>query len=370
MRCRIVRRSTDPKGVNEVRDVWRCLQAEAATPPARHTQTEQWAYAYWAADTDGTACWFVAEDDDGPLAVLQGNLTRRQSPLGPVRQLANGYQQGILWGDGLISARCSPAALWRELLATFARAGEPIDMVYLAKMHEESAFLALARATSGPVEEEWRYGGYSMVPTDRPADDWFGAASKNLRGSIRKARNRLERAGSSRVTVARTPEDVQSAFDRYVDLEAQGWKAGAGALANRPRELIVLREFLQACAETDQASIRTLWVDDQVAAMHLEAVVGSRLVLFKITYNQSLSQLAPGTLLMADLVRSCCDDPDVQVIDLLTDYDWHDRWKPTKHPSFQARRFNRRRLVGLAGAATATVRRTVRPPSRTDTPSH
>jgi CelD/BcsL family acetyltransferase involved in cellulose biosynthesis len=354
MRCWVVRH---PSSWETVGAPWRELLD--TSPPTEHSQLEAWGRALWSADAEGISRCLVAEDCDGPVAILYFTLRRRSVAGGHLTRLANVWG-GMVVSDGVVAERCDLRALWPHVLKAFADAGEPADFVSLTRLRTGSAFHRVATACSRRLLTESRYGGYSSVPTTVPADEWFGAASKNLRGSIRKAQNRLDREGGSRVAVATTPAEVGEAFDAYVDLEARGWKGAAGALANRPLEHTVLREFLVGAAATGQASVRALWVDDELAASHLCALAGSTQVLFKTSYNEEMAHLSPGNVLMADLVRSCCDDPAITAIDLVTDYSWHDRWKPEKHPTFRAQLFNRHRVGGLAAATGTRVVRLTR----------
>ncbi|MGH9113972.1 MAG: GNAT family N-acetyltransferase, partial [Acidimicrobiales bacterium] len=126
------------------------------------------------------------------------------------------------------------------------------------------------------------------------------------------------------------------------------------------RELI--RRFLAAATAPDgatagtapqgsagRACVRSLCVGDRLAASQICCTVGRTLVLLKVAYLDALADLSPGNLAMADLVRQCCADPEIDRIDLVTAQPWHDRWHPTRHPTYQTRDFNLGRPAGLVG---------------------
>src|SRR5690606_5349226 len=108
------------------------------------------------------------------------------------------------------------------------------------------------------------------------------ATSKNLRASLRKARNRFEREGKPTVTTATAPDEVGAGFDEYLDIEASGWKGEAGALVNRRAEQGLLRSFLLAEAGLGRAEVRTLRLDDRPVAAQLATVTGRTLELYKV----------------------------------------------------------------------------------------
>jgi CelD/BcsL family acetyltransferase involved in cellulose biosynthesis len=93
-------------------------------------------------------------------------------------------------------------------------------------------------------------------------------------------------------------------------------------------------------------------MDNRIAASQLSVRVGRTLFLLKIAYDEQLAYLSPGNVLMANLVESCCEDPDVDRIDCTVWQPWHQRWGMTREPTFRFTAFNSRSVRGaLAGVA-------------------
>jgi CelD/BcsL family acetyltransferase involved in cellulose biosynthesis len=320
---------------------WTALLAEV--PLVSHIQLAEWAEATSDEAHDDDSRWFVGEDDRGPVAVLPYQVNVRR--FGPLRMRAMANMRVT---DGLVAPRLSAEDLRGALLAAADDDGEPLDVLSLNGLRPGMAFLRLAVAAPSGIQAETRYGGHSVIETGVTGDEWFAATSKNLKASLRKARNRLERRGAMAVTTATTRDEVEAAFDEYVAIEATGWKAEAGALANRPVEHALLRHFLLAAADSGRVSVRTLRLDGRPAAAQLTSLTTGTLELLKVAYDEELADLSPSNLLMADLIRECCDSPDVTRIDLLTNQTWHDRWHADEHPTYKARGFNLRRPGGVA----------------------
>lgn len=338
MRTQILR---GPRQWAAVGPPWTALAAQVTVES--HLQLAEWAHALTDEAHGDDARWFLAEDDDGPVAVMPYLVSvRRFGPL-QVRVLANERVT-----DGLVHPRLAPAALRQALLAAAAEAGEPLDVLSLNGLRPGMGFLTLATASSSGLDTETQYGGHSVIETTVAGDEWFAAAGKNLRAGLRKARNRFERRGELTITTATEPDDVAAAFDEYVAIESTGWKADKGALANRPRDRAVLRQFFLALAPSGRTEVRTIRLDGRPAAAQLASITGDTYELFKVAYDDGLSDLSPSNLLMADLVRECCDRPDVARIDLLTNQPWHDRWHADEHPTYKARDINLRRVGGVA----------------------
>ena len=79
-----------------------------------------------------------------------------------------------------------------------------------------------------------------------------------------------------------------------------------------------------------------------------------------MAYDDGLADLSPSNLLLADLVRACCDRPDVDRIDLVTNQPWHARWHAEVHATYQAREVLLLRRPGGVVAAAGTGARGLR----------
>ena len=346
VKARILR---GPDQWSDVGPAWAALAAEV--PLRNHLQLASWARGLTEHVHDERARWFLAEDDEGPLAVVPYHVAVRR--LGPLR-LRSLLTDKV--SDSLIAARARPDDLRRALLDASAAAGEPVDVLSYNGMRPGSGTLRLATSAPAGLSAETRYGGYSVIETSVSGDDWFAATSKNLRSSLRKARNRFERQGKLAITSATAPDEVEAGFDEFVAVEGSGWKGEAGALVNRPAERALLRQFLLDEAERGAAEVRVLRLDDRPAAAQLATVTDRTLELYKVAFDEQLADLSPSNLLMADLVRSCCDRPAIDRIDLITNQPWHDRWHAEEHPTYQARDTNLGRAGGIASRLAVSLR--------------
>jgi len=302
-----------------------------------------WAEAVTQAGQGDNARWVLIDDDDGPLAALPLEVRRRSRGPLHLRILTNDRTS-----DGLVADRARPADLRAAVLAAMAAGGEPVDVIDLHGLRDGWGLLRLAVAGTQGLVTERNHGGHSVLATDLSSDAWSAAAGKNLRAALRKARNRFERRGELTVTEATDADALGPALDEFVAVESSGWKADLGALANRPAQHATVRRFLRTAAADGAAAVRTLRLDGRPAAAQITYVADGTLDLLKVAYDDDLADLSPSNLLMADLVRSCCDRPDVDRIDLVTRQPWHDRWHPEALPTYRSRDPNLRRPAGVA----------------------
>ena len=133
----------------------------------------------------------------------------------------------------------------------------------------------------------------------------------------------------------------------FVDLEGRGWKRRVGAFVRRPEAADFVRRFLVSAAASGRVSVRSLFIDDRLAASQLSVRAGDSIALIKIAYDEELQHLSPGNLLMADLISKACDDPAIYRIDFGERASWFDRWGTATSPTYDLIAFNPRSPTGL-----------------------
>jgi CelD/BcsL family acetyltransferase involved in cellulose biosynthesis len=333
-----------PDAWDEVRDAWENLSSSGNT--VNHFHLFEWADALGRQFARGPgARWFRAEDEAGPVAVLPFRVERSRPA---IARVLTSYPRKA---DGIMATRADVSAIRTALFADCAATGEPIHVISLNALRTDSTWFKLFSSTA-QITPEPVHGGFCAIDTSISSEEWFSSCSRNLRSNLRRAEAKLERQGNCRRVVATDPDEVRAAFDNFVDLEVSGWKGDSGALANRSEQRAMLRQFVTDYARTGNLSLRSLWIDDELAASQISFRFQHRCVLLKLAYDERFSSVAPGNILMADLVTASCEDPAVKVLDLLSAAPWYQRWNADTYPTHQARLFNARTASGLvAGTA-------------------
>ena len=72
-------------------------------------------------------------------------------------------------------------------------------------------------------------------------------------------------------------------------------------------------------------------VDSRVVAAQLAVKMGRRLIIKRISYDESCASYAPGNILFEQTVKRAFATGDIDEIDCLTDMPWHDKWRCEKH---------------------------------------
>ena len=133
---------------------------------------------------------------------------------------------------------------------------------------------------------------------------------------LRRLRNRLDEHGEVRFEVARTPQQIASAVEIFLTLEASGWKGQRGtALKQHDGDAGFVRRASTELAELGQCEIVTLRAGDTPVAAAIVLRHQDRAFYFKLGVDERFAKFSPGVQLTLDLTRHLCADPDIALVD-------------------------------------------------------
>jgi Acetyltransferase (GNAT) domain len=139
---------------------------------------------------------------------------------------------------------------------------------------------------------------------------------------LRRLRHRLAERGAVKFDVARTPEEVTSAIETFLTLEASGWKGRRGtALVQDDGDASFVRRATVALAETRQCEIVSLCAGDTPVAAGIVLRHQDRAFYFKVGIDERFAKFSPGVQLTLDLTRHLCADPQIASADSTADAD-------------------------------------------------
>jgi CelD/BcsL family acetyltransferase involved in cellulose biosynthesis len=168
-----------------------------------------------------------------------------------------------------------------------------------------------------------------------PEKEFRAQISKNFRKNLRKAEQRAAETPGLRV-VWGDETNTAEALSRFFAVEASGWKASEGTAIRQSAPLTAFyRDAFRGWAREQRGAVHVLLVDDRPVAAQLTVQAGRRCYVLKIGYDESFSSIAPGQVLLAQLRARCAEESPPRIVDLVTDMDWHDAWKPLPRPLLQ-----------------------------------
>lgn len=157
-------------------------------------------------------------------------------------------------------------------------------------------------------------------------DDYWAARGKNLRQNMRKQRNRLAADGvTTRMQVLRSATEMAGALDRYGAMECASWKAGEGtAIHSGNAQGRFYRRLFEDAATRGEAVVYEYLFGGRTVAMNLCLLRQQQLIVLKTTYDESIKQMSPASLLREEELKSFFDGDDVRRIEYYGRLmDWH-----------------------------------------------
>jgi CelD/BcsL family acetyltransferase involved in cellulose biosynthesis len=157
----------------------------------------------------------------------------------------------------------------------------------------------------------------ASLDATRDADELLREAlsGKKLK-ELRRLRHRLAEHGEVAFDVARSPQQVATALEGFLKLEAGGWKGERGtALAQVEGDAAFIRRATPELAETGNCEIVTLRAGDTPVAAGIVLRHQTRAFFFKIGVDERFAKFSPGVQLTLELTRHLCTDPKIASAD-------------------------------------------------------
>ena len=327
-----------PSGLDALAADWRTL-FDALERPS-YVQLWEWHRCFVEAlATDPAAMCFGAFYEGAALVAILPLMFVAAHLQGVFVHLASlPAHEHVRHGDILVHPRVQrDFDLAWALAAMRKRVRRPWDVTRLGSTPEDSIASACVRALwpGGLAATEVDSGTDALALSG--AEPFVDTLSKNFRGALRKARNKLARLPDVSLTWARDPEALAAAFPRFLAVEASGWKGSAGSSSAIQLDP-ALRAFYGGLASrlgpAGRCRINLLMHGDRIMAGQFGIVAGERYYLLKIGYDESYKQEAPGNMLLERLLQEVTAEPEIRYLDLVSDAAWHQSWKPVKRQVF------------------------------------
>ncbi|ESY84473.1 hypothetical protein X739_20065 [Mesorhizobium sp. LNHC220B00] len=156
-----------------------------------------------------------------------------------------------------------------------------------------------------------------VLESELDGDDYLKASLRaHHYREFRRLKRRLGDLGKLEHAVARGPEEIRHAIERFLTLEASGWKGRERtAMAIDRFRAAFAREAVHRLAEQDMCRIHSLTLDGRTVACLIVFVEAGVAYTWKTAYDETLAAYSPGTLLMIEVTRQHLDDPNIMMTD-------------------------------------------------------
>lgn len=185
------------------------------------------------------------------------------------------------------------------------------------------------------------------IATDWPS--YWQARSSNLRQNIRKARNRLEKAGKRyKLRTITAADQMADAVRAYGEIESKSWKASEGTAVSPDNDQgRFYTDLLTRFAQRESARCYQLWIGEQVAATDLCILGREEIVILKTTFDEAFKDFSPAFLMREVAFSRLFDEGRCRRIEFYGRVmEWHQRWTDEIRTMYHLTNY---RLPGLAG---------------------
>jgi hypothetical protein len=182
-------------------------------------------------------------------------------------------------------------------------------------------------------------GATGYIDVDRGFDALAAGLSRNFRGNLRNAKNRLTPITDVRVEHADVMPALSHAFADFLEVEASGWKGATGtrsAMALRAPQLAFHREMLDTVGRPDRCEISALYVEGKCIAAQFSLQFGEELSVLKVGFDEGRARYSPGQLLFERTLQRYCADDTIKRVSMVGDAPWIMAWKPELVPTYTA----------------------------------
>jgi hypothetical protein len=175
------------------------------------------------------------------------------------------------------------------------------------------------RDNAGQVETT-PYADTMAITLDGGFAAYWQSRSKNLRKNISRYLSRMERDGHGGHLDRFTGlTDLPDAVARYGELESRGWKGRQGtAIHPTNRQGRFYASVMSRFGASGNAEVCELRVGGRLAASRLMVSNESLSVILKTTYDEELSDYAPGRLLLYRLLEHASSRPGPKRVEFYT----------------------------------------------------
>jgi CelD/BcsL family acetyltransferase involved in cellulose biosynthesis len=299
--------NTDCGGVEVIErwaDAWRILCDESVDNQPFYRP--EWIAAHIRAFTPKASVLLLTVTVQGRLCLVLPLLQERTLFCGlPLRRLRAPVNSHSCRFDAV---RCAGAegdlavrALWEQMkqLTTW-------DFLEFSSVPKDGTLAALVAEAEGDnyrtAQVPMLPNPYVPIPMDPLALEKL-PINKRLRTQLRSIHRELN---GQRLNLQRYSEANPSVLQRFYELESAGWKGTEGSAIVSESQT---RRFYDEIAKTAESfgflCLYTLDLDGELLAAHFGLSYKGRYFSPKVAYNESLKQLAPGHLIVEEILREC-----------------------------------------------------------------
>jgi CelD/BcsL family acetyltransferase involved in cellulose biosynthesis len=331
-----VKRFLGKKGYQSLQDDWQTLAESVAL--RSFYQHPAWFHAYFDrpsgfSDEIEFRCVYRGSR---LLAVLP--LTYRSRLRGLISEATFPISVGLYMPDICLAADADKQLIWDVMRNPAGPDKAPKwDVFATGPVLESSAISGCIRRTAARRPVKSKADRCTFIDIIN-YEDAYKALKKKFRGNLNNARNRLEAQDSFEFLLITDSEDMDWAYEHFVELEMSGWKGkkedvrerypAPAAIGLSKSKYLFYKNVVHEFAKKKSTEICFLKVDGRTIGAQILILLGETSYLLKTAFDESAKGYSPGHLMIDFALRRYSPEETVKSMCLITDYDWFKYWNP------------------------------------------
>lgn len=339
------------KGIEQISAVWAAVVDQMDRRHFYHFKDWYASYIETLEPVPDDVVFCVIHEGEKPVAILPFKQETRTVGGLKVRSLELPRDDHMLLRDIMI---CDSATskLTITVITDLLKKSRELRWDVLALWHcSENSYTYRANKLKTPLLSICtRRFGSSYVPV-QPWQQFNATLSRSFRQNQRTAHNRAEAFKDLQFEIANTPQQLETALNDFLDVEASGWKGEQGtAIKQDKRQASFYKGLTQRFGLTGRCEIHLLKIAGKPIAGLFLMITDNTVYIPKLGYDEEFSRISPVHLLLENLFKQC-DLKGIKEVNLTSDAVWFNVWKPLQIGAYNIYVFNTT-ICGLA-AGTA-----------------
>ena len=314
---------------------WKRLLAAMPDRGAHHTYESHVAYFDHLSDAAGRYTCLALSDGDRiraicPLEIRTAKILGRRTRVWDLPWDLENLLRDVICPPGDARAELLP-----RVLQFLRRAPERPALLLLGRVLQTSAAWECLRSLDARAYCADSVEGSAQFDCSGPFEELALKLSRKFRSNLRNAHRKLAAMREVRFVTAGDPSTLVSEFERFLDLEAAGWKGQSGsrtAIRMRPEVEGFFRALTAMTGADSRCEINALYAEGECIASLFCIRAGAECAAFKIAYDERLAAVAPGHLLLEWTVQQCCRSPEIKRLNMVSNAEWLGVWRPDVVP--------------------------------------
>lgn len=166
-----------------------------------------------------------------------------------------------------------------------------------------------AARRQGRVITQWDDLTVPFIRLDGDFDAYLQSRSSHVRQEMRRKRRKLEKSARVEYAVTSTPRECGTAINDIFAVEVKSWKQQEGtSFATEPGVSAFYTTLARLAAERGWLRLYVMYMDGAPVAHIYGVVFRNEYLALKTSYDQSVRDLSPGSVLFEFAVRDACEN--------------------------------------------------------------